>query len=172
MNIAPKISIIVPVYNVEPYLSRCLDSILNQTFAGFECILVDDCSTDNSPAICDEYARTDRRIRFIRNQQNQGSSLSRQIGLMQAVGDYILFVDSDDWIESIMAEEMYAKADNGNFDIVFCDSVDEYSGRLSTNRPISNSMDKITLMKQLFSLAIHPSLVMQLIKRDLFLNLH
>ena len=170
MSISPKISIVVPVYNSEPYLPRCLDSILNQTFTEFECILVDDCSPDNCPAICDEYAQKDRRFQVIHNQQNQGSSLSRQIGLAQAKGDYILFADSDDRIESNMAEVMYMKAINGNFDIVYCDSLEEKTKILFTNRPTNDSADKVTLIKQLFSLEIHPSLPHQLVKRELFLK--
>ena len=168
MAISPKISVIVPVYNVERYLSKCLDSILNQTFTEFECILVDDCSLDNCPAICDEYALKDQRIKVIHNQKNQGSSLSRQIGLAKAAGDYILFVDSDDWIEPDMLEVMYAKAIEGDFDTVFCDCYEESTGIVCTNRPTNNSIDKITLIKQLFSEEIRPSLPFQLIKRDLF----
>ena len=153
-----KISVIVPVYNTEPYLARCIDSILNQTFTEFECILVNDCSPDNCPAICDEYAKKDKRIKVIHNQQNQGSSLSRQIGLAQATGDYIQFADSDDWIECNMLEEMYGKAIEGNFDIVYCDSIEEDIKTLIINRTVSDSTDKVTLIKQLFSLEIHPNL--------------
>jgi len=166
----PKISIIVPVYNTEPYLRRCLDSILNQTFKEFECILIDDCSPDNCPAICDEYAEKDLRFKVIHNQQNQGSSLSRQIGLNQAKGNFIQFADSDDRIESNMVEMMYNKAIEGNFDIVYCDSIEEKTSIVFTNRPTYDSTDKTTLIKQLFAAEIHPSLPHQLIKHDLFLK--
>ena len=170
MSVLPKVSIIVPVYNSEPYLPRCLNSILNQTFTEFECILVDDCSPDNCPAICDEYVQKDRRFQVIHNQQNQGSSLSRQIGLNQAKGDYILFADSDDRIENTMAEVMYTKAINGNFDIVYCDSKGENTDIVFINRPTNDSTDKVKLIKQLFSLEIFPSLPFQLVKRELFLK--
>ena len=171
MKTLPKVSIIVPVYNTEPYLARCLDTILNQTFTEYECILVDDCSPDNCPAICDEYAKKDERIKVTHNQQNQGSSLSRQIGLAQALSDYIQFVDSDDWIENNMLEEMYGKAIYGNFDIVYCDSFEEDTNKLIANRPVNDSTKKVTLIKQLFSLVIRPNLTHQLVKRELFFKI-
>ena len=170
MNTPPEISIIVPVYNVEPYLSRCLDSILNQTFTAFECILVDDCSPDNCPAICDDYARKDQRIRVIHKKQNEGLPMARKTGIETAIGEFIIHIDSDDWIEKEMLEKMYTKATNEHCDIVFCDALEEETGFVKTNHPSSNSTDKITLLKQLFSLEIHPSVVLQLIKRDLFLH--
>ena len=167
MNTLSEISIIVPVYNVEPYLSRCLDSILNQTFTAFECILVDDCSLDNSPAVCDEYARKDKRIRVIHNPQNKGSSLSRQIGLKQAVGDYILFVDSDDWIENKMIEEMYTKATNDNLDMICCDFYEEHFNKIVSNHA-SDKTDKITLIKKLLALVIPPSLFSRIVKKSIY----
>lgn len=91
------ISVIVPVYNVEPYLRQCIDSILAQTYRDFELILVDDGSPDNCGAICDEYARRDSRIRVI-HQENGGLSAARNAGIDIATGEYISFVDSDDWV--------------------------------------------------------------------------
>lgn len=91
------ISVIVPVYNVEPYLRQCIDSILAQTYADFELILVDDGSPDNCGVICDEYARRDSRIRVI-HQENGGLSAARNAGIDIATGAYISFVDSDDWV--------------------------------------------------------------------------
>lgn len=93
----PKISIIVPVYKVEKYLRRCLDSIVAQTFTDWECILVDDGSPDNSGKICDEYATKDKRFRVF-HQENQGVSAARNKGLANMVGKYCMFVDSDDTI--------------------------------------------------------------------------
>ena len=95
----PKISVIVPVYNVEQYLPRCIDSILNQTFTDFELLLIDDGSTDGSGAICDEYARKDSRIRVF-HKENGGVSSARNLGLYNAKGKYIAFIDADDWVES------------------------------------------------------------------------
>jgi glycosyltransferase involved in cell wall biosynthesis len=116
----PKVSIIVPVYNVEKYLNTCVDSILNQTFNDFECILVNDCSPDNCPQICDEYARKDDRIKVIHKIQNEGSPQARKTGFEISKGIFIIFIDSDDWIEYDMLEKMYNKAVIENCDIVKC----------------------------------------------------
>ena len=100
------ISIIVPVYNVEKYLEKCIDSILNQSYQNLEIILIDDGSTDNSGSICDEYKKKDQRVQVI-HQKNQGQSSARNAGLNIAKGSYIGFVDSDDWIEQNMYEKLY-----------------------------------------------------------------
>lgn len=102
----PCISIIVPVYNVEKYLKRCIDSILKQTFTDFELILVDDGSTDASGILCDKCAEQDRRIRVL-HKKNGGASSARNCGLDIAAGEYIAFVDSDDWVEPCMYECLY-----------------------------------------------------------------
>ena len=93
----PSFSVVVPVYNVEPYLRQCIDSILGQSFSDFELILVDDGSPDGCPAICDEYAARDSRITVI-HQQNAGLAKARKSGLRRASADYVCFVDSDDWV--------------------------------------------------------------------------
>lgn len=95
---SPKISVIVPVYNVEKYLPRCIDSILSQTFTDFELILIDDGSPDNSGKICDEYAEKDSRVRVF-HKPNGGVSSARNLGLDKASGEWITFIDSDDYIE-------------------------------------------------------------------------
>lgn len=116
----PEISIIVPVYKVEKYLRRCIDSILAQTFKNFELILIDDGSPDNCGKICDEYAEKDKRIVVI-HKKNEGCSAARNDGLKISKGKYIGFVDSDDTIESTMYEEMYNLIEKENFDVVHCD---------------------------------------------------
>ena len=103
----PYLSVIVPVYNVESYLAQCLDSILTQTFMDVEIILVNDGSTDSSLIICKEYSKKDSRIKVI-NQPNAGVSAARNKGIELAIGDYLTFVDSDDWLEPAMYEEMIA----------------------------------------------------------------
>ena len=100
------ISVIVPVYNVEQYLDRCVCSILNQTYQNLEIILVDDGATDSSGRMCDEYAKRDERIKVV-HKQNGGLSDARNAGLAAATGEYIGYVDSDDWIEPDMYEKMY-----------------------------------------------------------------
>ena len=105
----PEISIIVPVYNVEKYLKRCIDSILNQSFTDFELILVDDGSTDNSGEIIDEYAIKDERIKVI-HKENGGLSSARNVGIEYSKGNYIAFVDSDDYINKNMYKILYKNA--------------------------------------------------------------
>ena len=105
----PLISVIVPVYNVEPYLRRCVDSILRQTYRNLEILLVDDGSTDRSGTICDEYARQDTRVRVI-HQKNQGQAAARNHGIDQEKGGYLSFVDSDDFIDERMLETLYHDA--------------------------------------------------------------
>ena len=101
-----KISIIIPVYNVEPYLNKCLDSVLNQSYSNLEILVINDGSTDNSPKICDDYAKHDKRIKVF-HQENKGLSSALNVGLKHLTGDYLGFVDSDDWIEPDMFEVLY-----------------------------------------------------------------
>lgn len=115
-----KISIIVPIYKVEPYLERCIDSILSQSYSNLEIILVDDGSPDNCPQICDSYAAKDDRIIVI-HKKNGGLSEARNYGLDKASGDYIVFVDSDDYIRSDMCEVLLKNALTTNADMVLCD---------------------------------------------------
>ena len=115
----PKISVIVPVYNSEKYLPRCLDSIVNQTLEDIEIICVDDGSTDNSSKILQQYAARDKRIKFI-SQENQGLSITRNNGMALARGQYLSFTDSDDWIAADMYAKLYAEAERTNADIVQC----------------------------------------------------
>lgn len=115
----PLISVIVPVYNVEAYVHQCIESILCQTYRNLEIILIDDGSTDNCPAICDEYERLDSRIKVI-HQKNSGQSVARNVGLDICRGEYIAFVDSDDWVEPNAYMLMMDMMLNKNLDIVFC----------------------------------------------------
>jgi glycosyltransferase involved in cell wall biosynthesis len=121
-----KLSIIVPVYNVEQYLQKCIDSILNQTMNDFELLLIDDGSTDSSGRICDEYAGKDSRI-IACHITNGGPANARNTALKRAAGEYIGFVDSDDWIEPDMYETLCKKADETSSDLVFCNYITETS---------------------------------------------
>ena len=122
MDILPKISIIVPVYNVEQYLSKCLESIINQTYKNLEIIIINDGSTDKSGVICDYYSEIDNRI-ILTHQQNQGLSMARNNAIDIANGDYFGFVDSDDWIKEDMYEILYKNSITYNADISVCDSI-------------------------------------------------
>ena len=114
----PKVSVIVPVYNAEKYLSECVDSILAQTLRDIEVLLVDDGSTDGSPALCDHYAKKDSRVHVIHKPNGRAAS-ARNAGLKIAQGEYIAFVDSDDWIEPDMYEKMLV----ANAEVCLCDYV-------------------------------------------------
>ena len=100
-----KISIVVPVFNVEKYLERCINSLINQTYGNIEIILVDDKSPDNCPALCDGWAEKDSRIRVIHKEKNEGLGFARNTGIENATGDYITFVDSDDYLAENAAEK-------------------------------------------------------------------
>lgn len=112
-----KVSIIVPVYNVEKYLERCLESLINQTYRNIEILIVNDGSTDNSKKICEKYKEMDSRIRLI-NKKNQGLGMARNTGLEYITGKYVLFVDSDDYVERNLVELVYKIAEENNCDFV------------------------------------------------------
>ncbi len=122
-----KISVIVPVYNSEKFLDKCILSIINQTLSDFELILIDDGSRDKSGEICDEWAKKDSRIRVLR-QKNGSAAASRNKGLEIAKGDYIAFIDSDDYIDSDYLKAMYEKAEENEADIVLSGCIWEQNG--------------------------------------------
>ena len=132
----PVLSIIVPVYQVENYLHKCVDSILAQTFTDFELILVDDGSKDRSGQICDEYAEMDERVKVI-HKENSGPSDTRNRGIEQAAGNYFMFVDSDDYIAPTMVECLYQSILKENADIAACNFLysfeDDRNQDFSTN---------------------------------------
>lgn len=132
------LSIIVPVYNVEKYLRKCIESILNQSFTNFELILVNDGSTDSSKEICEEYLQKDSRI-ILLNKENGGLSSARNLGLSKATGKYVALVDSDDWIDIHMYQSMVTSLENTNADIVVC-------GHKVVN--IDGSIDEINTTKE------------------------
>ena len=115
----PLISVVVPIYNVDKYLDRCVESIIKQTYTNLEIILVDDGSSDNSPQICDNWNVKDKRIKVI-HKENGGLSDARNVGLSFATGEIISFIDSDDWIEHEMFEKMLNRKKKDNSDIVSC----------------------------------------------------
>lgn len=124
----PHISIIIPAYNAEKYIKKCLDSLLKQTKKEIEIIVINDGSTDKTEEIVKSY--NDKRIKYFKN-KNQGIGKTRNYGIRQATGDYIMFIDSDDYVEKDACELMYNKAASNNLDIVICDFYKEYDdGRI------------------------------------------
>lgn len=123
-----KVSVIVPVYNVEKYLKRCLDSLINQTLSDIDIICINDGSKDSSLQILEQYAQKDSRI-VIYNQENSGLSVARNTGLEHASGEYIGFVDSDDWVDLDFYEKLYNSAKNNNADIAVADFIREHPNK-------------------------------------------
>ena len=122
------ISVIIPVYNVEKYLSQCLESVIHQTYRDLEIIVIDDGSTDNGPRICDEFAERDNRIKVI-HQKNGGAASARNAGLRIATGEYLAFVDSDDYLEANAYETMLGIMHRTGADIVECAFCNEFPDR-------------------------------------------
>ena len=111
------VSVIIPAYHIEDYIGRCLDSIISQTYKNLELIVVDDGSRDRTGEILDDYVKKDPRMKVV-HKKNGGLASARNAGLTIAKGEYIVFVDSDDWIELNMLEELLEKANNGNYDFI------------------------------------------------------
>lgn len=137
----PVISVIVPVYNVEKYLDRCIKSLINQTLKDIEIILVDDGSPDKCPALCDHYAASDNRIKVV-HKENAGLGMARNSGLEVATGDYITFVDSDDFVELNMYERLYSVAISEQADVVISGGfIDERSDGTTYTNHIMKTVD-------------------------------
>ncbi|MBQ3325773.1 glycosyltransferase [Candidatus Saccharibacteria bacterium] len=164
------VSVIVPVYNVEKYIHRCLDSILSQTYKNLEILLIDDGSTDKSGKICDEYAKKDKRIKVI-HQKNQGVSVARNNGLKKTNGGWIAFVDSDDYIESEYVEILLNNAEEKNADVVQCEQkiFNERSEVALCGNRLSIAMDGLKACeKMLYQDTITSALWGKLIRKSLF----
>lgn len=152
-----KVSIIIPIYNAEEYLEKCVESVLNQTEKDIEVILVDDGSKDNSLKICRSYSERDKRVRVI-HQENAGVSAARNKGIKIASGKYIGFVDSDDWIEPDMYKTLLEKADKTLADIVMCDLLTVYSTGKTQEDTITQLPGSLILEKSDFT----PSLLLEM----------
>lgn len=123
-----KVSVIVPVYNVETYIRRCIASLAGQTLTDIEVLLVDDGSTDGSGKICDEYVQKDPRF-LVFHKQNGGVASARQFGLEKVTGEYTIHADADDWLELSMLEDLYTKAVENDADMVVCDYYADFPDR-------------------------------------------
>ncbi|MBO7281469.1 MAG: glycosyltransferase [Bacteroidaceae bacterium] len=163
----PEISVIVPVYNAEAYIHRCINSLLAQTFDDFEVILVDDGSLDGSGAICDDYARKNNRVRVF-HKENGGVASARQLGVDKARGEYTIHTDPDDWVEPTMLEELYYRAKTEKADMVICDFlVEENEGSIyRVQQPTNNSADVV--LEELLLYRLHGSLCNKLIRRECY----
>ena len=147
-----EVSVIIPVYNVENYVKKCIDSVINQTYTNIEIILVDDGSTDSCGSICKEYSLRDNRILVI-HKKNGGLSEARNVGLSYAKGNYILFVDGDDYIEKNMIEKLYNTILSNDSDMALCNFfyVDENEEVCGVSPEINTeNLDKYSAQKMLF----------------------
>ena len=161
------ISIVIPVYKAERYLSRCLDSFLSQTFKDFEILLINDGSPDNSAAICEEYARKDARIRVF-HKANGGVSSARQYGIDNALGEYTIHADPDDWVAPTMLEDLYAKARIDNSDMVICDFVFENRNKTLYSSQAPSALSPGTVLEGLLSQSLHGSCCNKLIRSSCY----
>jgi len=135
LNTVP-ISVIVPIFRIEKYLPKCIDSLLNQSFSNFELILVNDGSPDGCPQICDEYAKKDSRIKVV-HKANGGLVSARKEGLKKASGKYISFVDGDDWVDNYYLDVLYKLAEANSSDLVVTGHFREFNGKIETIKPKS-----------------------------------
>lgn len=133
------ISVLVPIYNIESYLPKCVDSILNQSFLDFELILVNDGSPDSCPEICDSYAKKDSRVRVV-HKENGGLLSARKAGLKNAKGKYIAFVDGDDWVDPYYLDILYKLAEANASDLVVTGHFREFNGKIETIKPQSTGL--------------------------------
>lgn len=161
-----KISVICPVYKAEAYLHQCIDSILAQTFTNFELLLIDDGSPDRSGEICDEYARSDRRIRVF-HQENKGVGAARQLGIDKMKGIYSIHVDPDDYVDAEMLEKLYTKAMEEAADMLICDYFSESKQHIQYCNQKPMALNPQAVLDGLFH-HLHGSLWNKLIRSDCY----
>lgn len=164
-----KVSVIIPVYNVGSYLEQCIDSILCQSFVNFELILVDDGSTDRSGAICDKYAGKDARIKVI-HQPNAGLPTARKVGLENAQGEYVLYVDADDWVDPNHLESLVEVAEQRDADVVLCGFNYEFPKRKIKNENIPIATKGKDVIIECLNNRLHAGVVFKLVKKDIFVD--
>lgn len=166
----PKVSIIVPVYNVEKYLDRCVNSIIKQSFPDYELFLVDDGSPDNCPQMCDDWAKRDSRITVI-HKANGGLSDARNVAIDIAAGEYLSFIDSDDYVAPDFLETMLSALENNNAKMAICniESVDENNNTAPQYIPYDK--EKKAIGKEIYESLYQPSACNKIYKKELFRNL-
>ncbi len=142
MSINPKVSVIIPVYKAEQYIEKCARSLFEQTLDDIEFIFIDDCTPDNSidilKCLIRDYPHRKSQVKIIHNEENKGISTTRNIGLNNSTGEYIIHCDSDDWIDDDLYEKLYLKAIEEKSDIVLCDFIREESGNLKIRKEFLN----------------------------------
>jgi glycosyltransferase involved in cell wall biosynthesis len=164
---SPAISVIVPIYNMEKLMRKCIDSILAQTFDDYECLLIDDGSKDGSPAICDEYAARDSRFTAY-HKSNGGLSDARNYGIERAQGEYTIFFDPDDWVDADCLKNMYAMAQETDADMVMCDLYYNDPYRQSYCKQEPTSLDHNDILKDLIVGKVYGFTVTKLLRRTLY----
>lgn len=163
----PKISVIVPIYNAEKTIHKCINSFLCQSFKDYEMLLINDGSLDNCGKICDMYAQEDKRIKVI-HQKNAGVSAARQVGIDRAIGEYTIHADPDDWAEPTALEELYEKAKEDNADMVICDFYeDTINGKILYHKQKPTTLHHQTVLSDLFK-HLHGSCCNKLIKKTCY----
>lgn len=167
----PKISIIIPVFNVEKYIERCLNSIINQTFSDIEIVVVDDCSSDNTMYYVEKYARNDGRIKIFTNCYNMGTAWTRMVGYSNCVGEYITFCDSDDWLPFNALELLYKAISREEADVAignfyFCKSETDRNVKFRNKLLYGN--DKVSALRSLLSNEVSHSLCGKIFRSSLF----
>lgn len=170
--LSPLVSIIVPVYNVEKYVGRCLQSLINQTYTHIEIIVINDGSTDNSLSVCDSYAAKDNRIKLI-TQENRGLSGARNTGLRHYTGEYVTFVDSDDWLHPQMIELLYDAIVRYECEMSLCESLRVSSDNISEKKHVVNKclFYNAELMMNYFLDTSYTACWSRLFKRELVADL-
>lgn len=164
-----KVSVIIPAYNVECFIEQCVDSLLAQSFDDFDLILVDDGSTDRTGVICDEYTKKDVRVKVV-HQENTGLPTARKVGLENAQGEYVLFVDADDWVDPNHLESLVGTAEQRNADVVICGFNYEYPRRQikNDNTPITTEGKDVII--ECLNNRLHAGIVFKLVKKNIFVD--
>ncbi len=168
ITINSEISIVVPVYNAESTLIQCLESIQQQDFKNFEVLLIDDGSSDGSSKICEDYVINDKRFRYF-YKSNGGVSSARQCGLDNAKGKYLIFVDSDDWVEHNFLSKLFLQAQAGEADIAYCDFSEDLVNRETIIRQ-GVETQSVNCMRNLLTGEMHGSLCNKLVQRRIYID--
>lgn len=170
---AKLVSYIIPVYNVSAYIERCAKSLFTQTYGDIEFIFINDCSTDDSEVklrkVIELFPNVQCRVKIISNKTNLGSATTRNIGLSNATGNYVMFADSDDWISMDYVESMVRQIDSGSYDIVYCDyfeSYNNYDNRISQ----AYGQDNIECIRAMLGRGMHGSTCNKIYRRSFLLK--